>query len=87
MNSTSTDLFTAALALPDAERLALATKLWSSLRPPNVLSEDDPGFAAEILRRCEAVDSGEVELIEHDEAMRILWQRQAARQQARSDDA
>jgi putative addiction module component (TIGR02574 family) len=79
MTPSSTDLLTAALALPDSERLALAQKLWNSVQPPNVPYADDADFAAEIERRCAAIDRGEVELLEHDEVMRRLRQARAAK--------
>ncbi len=75
-NAASNDLFAAALALPAADRLALVTKLWSSLRPPNVISEDDPDFAQRLLERTNDADT---QTIDGDQAMAILWERQRAR--------
>jgi hypothetical protein len=75
-NAPPNDFFAAALALPEAQRLALATKLWSSLRPPNVMSEDDPDVAQRLLKR---VNDADAETIDGDEAMAILWERQRAR--------
>ena len=76
----TTDLFDAALALPFKTRLELANRLWESLKPPGVMSEDDPGFAAEILRRVE--DDIE-ESIDAEEALRRLWEAQRRRESQR----
>jgi len=59
MSSSTDNVFDAALALPLSERLELAQRLWESVKPPGVPSEDDPGFAEELQRRIAAYESGE----------------------------
>ncbi|MFW5692737.1 MAG: addiction module protein [Thermoguttaceae bacterium] len=49
----------AALTLSDTERAGLAYRLLHSLKPPAVMSEDDPAFQAELDRRVDAYESGE----------------------------
>lgn len=51
-----------ALALPEADRLQIAAELLASVKPPGVLSVEDPAFADEIRRRCAAIDAGTAEL-------------------------
>jgi len=69
MSTDSADILTAALALPEGERLDIAHRLFASVPPPNVLSEDDPNFAEKFTKRLEYRDE---DLIDHDEAMRRL---------------
>ena len=58
---TQTDLYTAALALPESARAELAHKLIVSLgKSPGIWSIDDPGFEAELERRWQAYKSGEM---------------------------
>jgi putative addiction module component (TIGR02574 family) len=52
-------IFGTALALPDESRAELAYRLLQSLRPSEVLSEEDPGFSAELERRVDAYEAGE----------------------------
>ena len=59
MNNESTQIFGAALSLPPDMRADLAYRLLQTLKPSNVLSEDDPGFAAELERRMTAYEAGE----------------------------
>ena len=47
-----------ALRLPEHERAEMATKLLESLDEPDLADIDD-AWAAEIERRCAAVDAGE----------------------------
>jgi putative addiction module component (TIGR02574 family) len=51
MSTDSTNIFAAALTLPDSERADLAFQLLETLRPPAVMSEDDPQFVKELDRR------------------------------------
>lgn len=51
MSADSTDIFVAALTLPDSERADLAFQLLETLRAPAVMSEDGPQFAKELDRR------------------------------------
>jgi hypothetical protein len=55
-----------ALALPDGDRAAVAAALLDSLGPPERWAEDDPAFAAELTRRLDRVDRGEVDSIDVD---------------------
>lgn len=58
---TQTDLYTAALALPESARAELAHKLINSLdKPPGVWSVDDARFDDELNRRIEELESGKV---------------------------
>ena len=56
-----------AMALPADQRLELAERLWGSVEIQ--MAEDEELFA-EIERRCAEVDSGVVQSIPFDEAMR-----------------
>jgi hypothetical protein len=67
--TTSASVITLALALPEADRLHIAAELLASVKPPDVLSVEDPGFADEIRRRCAAMDDGTAELVDYDAAM------------------
>lgn len=66
------DLLDMALTLPDEQRLHLATELLASVRPPGVLSVDDPGFLDEIRRRSEEIERGEAKLVSVDEALQSI---------------
>lgn len=59
-----------ALALPNAERAAIAAALLESLAPPDRWSEDDPALAIELARRLERVDRAEVTALEGDDVER-----------------
>jgi hypothetical protein len=50
MQLTPEMIYEAALGLPESERLDLATRLLDTV-PPEMLSEDDPDFLAELDRR------------------------------------
>ena len=53
------NLLDAALTLSDTERAGLAYQLLRSLKPPTVMSEDDPALEAELDRRVDAYERGE----------------------------
>ena len=55
----STQVYDAAMMLPDESRAELAYRLLQSLKPPGALSEDLPGFEAELDRRVRAYEAGE----------------------------
>ena len=55
----STQIYDAALLLPEASRAELAYRLLQSLKPPGALTEDSPGFEAELERRVQAYEAGE----------------------------
>jgi putative addiction module component (TIGR02574 family) len=62
-------LTTQALALPPQQRVELAQRLWESVE--GQLDEDDELFA-EIERRTAEVDSGAVQPITYEQAMREI---------------
>jgi putative addiction module component (TIGR02574 family) len=57
-----------AMALPLAERVALAQKLWASL-DEGLAEPDDSRLMAEVLRRDEEMTSGAVTGRSHEEVM------------------
>ena len=65
-------ILNAALALLYEVRMDLAKQLWNSLKPPGIMSEDNPGFAAEIRRRCEASDTSDGESMSSDDVIQRL---------------
>jgi putative addiction module component (TIGR02574 family) len=50
MQLTPETIFEAAMALPESERLDLASRLMDTV-PPDIMSTDDPDFVAELERR------------------------------------
>lgn len=63
-----------ALGLDPNERAEIAASLIASLDPPK--SDDvEAAWAAEIKRRIESIDSGDVQLIPSDEVMRAMRER------------
>jgi putative addiction module component (TIGR02574 family) len=56
MSTGASDILSAALSLSENDRASIALELLHSLRPPGVLSEDDPGFLEELERRSDAYD-------------------------------
>jgi hypothetical protein len=68
----SRELLAQALALPESERLWLADELIISVKPPGVMSVDDPGFEAEILRRSDELHSGTAETIPGEVVLEML---------------
>ena len=70
MSEDAASLLEAALQLPTEDRAAFADSLLASLEPI------DDGVAAawaeEIKARFAAIDAGEVQLIDHDEAMKAI---------------
>jgi len=82
MNLSVADILAAAMSLPEEDREALAVQLLRSLRPPGVLSEDDPNFFAELDHRVDALERGETKARDWEEVSREL--RQQLRQRRRS---
>jgi putative addiction module component (TIGR02574 family) len=74
MNGKSHELLRSALALPEAERAELAASLIQSLDPATDEATDE-AWAAEIQRRIDAIDRGEVQLVPWDDVMRNMQQR------------
>jgi putative addiction module component (TIGR02574 family) len=78
MSETAEKLAKTLLALPEADRLALANMLFDSLPPPpGMMSEDDPGFEEELDRRLRDHESGKSKGIPADEFFRQLRERRA----------
>ena len=77
--ASSSDFLDFALSLPEEQRLHLATELLASIKPPGVMSVDDPRFLDEIRRRSEEIDRGEAETVSVDEALQSI--REALRAQ------
>lgn len=77
MNTQSQDLLQSALALPESDRAEIAASLIRSLDTRT--DEDvDAAWAAEIQRRVESIDHGEVMLIPWNDVMRELRDRKNA---------
>jgi putative addiction module component (TIGR02574 family) len=64
------ELLPRALELPEDERLRLAEELIISVNPPGVMSVDDAGFAAEIIRRSNSIHDGTAITIFGEEMMK-----------------
>jgi putative addiction module component (TIGR02574 family) len=64
-----------ALALPEDERLDVATELLASLDGPPVDGLDDEAWLAEVRRRAERVERGESRSVTWDEAKRQVLER------------
>ena len=74
MSTQTQELLTVALTLSEIERANLAGSLLRSLDPsPDPLA--DQAWAAEIERRVQAIDRGEVHLTPWDEVMAAMRQR------------
>jgi putative addiction module component (TIGR02574 family) len=59
MSTDSTNLFDAALQLPDDDRASLAYCLLQSLKPPGISNEDSPAFDALLEERLARYERGE----------------------------
>lgn len=55
------EIFEAALRLPDAERARLANRLLQTLKPPGIVNGDDVEFEADLEWRVADYDSGKTE--------------------------
>jgi putative addiction module component (TIGR02574 family) len=74
MNTEVQQLLQSALALPETERAELAASLIRSLdAEPD--AEVDAAWAAEIQRRVESIDKGDVKLIPWDDVMHEMRSR------------
>ncbi len=67
MSSDSPDILDAALNLSDPERANLAYRLLQSLKAPEVVSDGDAKFEAELGRRVEDYDAGRTSASDWDE--------------------
>ena len=63
-----TQVFHAALSLPEEQRADLASRLLDSLTPPSGLSEDAPDFEDELERRVRAYEEGRTPASDWDAA-------------------
>jgi len=72
MSVNPTEILTAALSLPDGDRAGVAYRLLQSLKPPGVLSDDDPELEAEIERRVAAYEAGETSASDWEEVSQRL---------------
>lgn len=78
MSEAAEKLLTEVLALPEADRLALANRVFGSVPvPPGVMCEDDPGFDATLARRIDELRSGKVKGTPGDEVMDRLRKKYA----------
>ena len=71
-DSRRSQLLAQALALPEDERLKLAEDLIISVKPPGVMSVDDPGFMDEIVRRSNSLHDRTAATISGEELMNKL---------------
>ncbi len=67
MSSDSPGILGAALNLSDPERADLAYRLLQSLKPPEVVSDGDAKFEAELERRAEDYEAGRTSASDWDE--------------------
>jgi hypothetical protein len=77
----SHQLIDLALMLPESDRLQIAGELLASVKPPGVMSVEDPGFIEEIQRRCDELDAGTVELLDYETVMARLRESLQARKE------
>ena len=70
----TTQIFGTVLALPEESRAELAYQLLQSLKPPAALSDEEPGFSAELERRVEAYEAGETAASDWDDVSARLRQ-------------
>lgn len=82
MNTAIPDLMAAAMALPARDRELFAMELLDSVRPPGIMSEDDPGFFEELERRSAALDRDPSLGIPFEEVDRRIRQKLKERRQS-----
>ncbi len=71
MNTKSQQLLQSALPLPESDRAELAASLIHSLDTDTDENVDE-AWAAEIQRRIESIDNGEVKLVPWDDVMQEM---------------
>ena len=71
---TTSEIYGAAMALSEQSRAELAHQLLQSLKPTVVLSDEEPGFSAELERRVDAYESGETSASDWDDVAARLRQ-------------
>lgn len=74
MNTQSEHILRSALALPESERAEIAASLIHSL-DAEVDENADEAWAAEVQRRIELIDGGEVQLIPWDDLLGEMRER------------
>jgi putative addiction module component (TIGR02574 family) len=74
MRTQPNDLLNAALPLPKSDRAHLAASLLRSLDPPDD-PQADAAWAAEIERRVNSIDNGDVKLVPWDDVMTAMRER------------
>ena len=74
MNTQSEHILRSALALPESERAEIAASLIHSL-DAEVDENADEAWAAEVQRRIELIDGGEVQLIPWDDLLGEIFSR------------
>ena len=74
MNTHLQQILRSALALPESDRAEIAASLIHSL-DTGTDEDADAAWAAEIQRRIESIDNGEVKLVPWDEVMREMTER------------
>jgi putative addiction module component (TIGR02574 family) len=74
MSTGVSNILFAAMSLPESDRASIALELLHSLRPPGVLSEEDPGFFEELERRSDAHDRDPSRALPWDEVERSIRQ-------------
>jgi putative addiction module component (TIGR02574 family) len=72
MTATTKSLLESALALPEAERMAMAEALWQSL-PVDAEELEDEAFADELERRSEEMDRDPSASISWEDLRKKLW--------------
>lgn len=75
MRAEVSELLKKALALPPEARAVMAQSLWESLDQEPADAEAEAAWEAEIGRRIEEIESGQVQLIPHEEVRRRLLAR------------
>jgi len=71
MNAQAQHVLKSALALPETDRAELAASLIHSL-DPQADEDAEAAWSAEIKRRVESIDRGEVELVPWEDVMREM---------------
>ncbi|MEN1680399.1 MAG: addiction module protein [Planctomycetota bacterium] len=74
-------VYDSALALPEQKRAELANRLLDSLAEPAAGGAFSPEIAAEVRRRSQEIERGEVELVPWSEVRAAIHQRLGRRDQ------
>jgi putative addiction module component (TIGR02574 family) len=82
MSNAVPDILAAALSLSDGDRASLAYELLVSLKPPGVMSDNDPRLGEELQHRLDAHAADPSSAMELDEVTRRV--RQALQERRKS---